>query len=110
MIDVMPSFVTAAGATIDPAWKVDGRNMLDVWMGKAKSPDRTLFWEWKLGTGTMYAAMRGDFKFLDLGGNKFLYNLKADPAERRTVEAEYPEIFKQLQTELKVWLATEVRK
>jgi arylsulfatase A len=110
MIDVMPSFVAAAGGTLDPAWRVDGRNMLDVWMGKAKSPERTLFWEWKLGTGTMYAAMRGDFKFLDLGGNKFLYSLRGDPGERRTVFAEYPEIFKQLQEELKGWIATEVKK
>lgn len=108
MTDVMPSFVAAAGAQLDPAWKVDGRNLLDVWMGKARSPDRTLFWEWQTEGGTMLAAMRGDFKYLDIGGNRFLYNLRDDPGERRTVAQEYPDVFKQLQAELDQWLATAV--
>ncbi len=108
MTDVMPSFLAAAGGAPDPAWKVDGANMLEVWMGKTKAPDRTLFWEWQTEGGTMLAAMRGDFKLLEIGGNRFLYNLREDPGERRTLAAEYPEIFKQLQGELKAWMATAV--
>jgi arylsulfatase A len=110
MTDVMPSFVAAAGGTPDPAWKVDGRNMLDVWTGKAKGPERTVFWEWETEGGTMLAAMRGDFKYLEIGGNKFLYNVREDPGERRTVFAEYPEIFQQLQKELRAWMATAVKR
>ena len=106
MTDVMPTLVAAAGATPDPAWKVDGMNMLDVWSGKAKAPDRTLFWEWQTEGGTMLAAMRGDYKLLDIGSNQFLYNVRQDIGERRTLQGEYPEIFKQLQGELKAWLAT----
>ena len=106
MTDVMPTFVAAAGAMPDPAWKVDGVNMLDVWSGKAKAPDRTLFWEWQTEGGTMLAAMRGDYKLLDIGSNQFLYNVRQDIGERRTLQGEYPEIFKQLQGELKAWLAT----
>jgi len=106
MTDVFPTFVAAAGGTVDPAWQVDGRNMLDVWMGKAPAPERTVFWEFQTEGIQMRAAMRGDFKLLQIGDNKFLYNLKEDPGERRTVFAEYPEIFKQLQDELKAWLAT----
>ncbi len=56
----------------------------------------------------MRAAMRGDFKLLQIGDNRFLYSLKADPQERRTVGQEYPELFKQLQEELESWLATAV--
>jgi len=108
MTDVMPTFAAAAGVRLEPAWKVDGVNMLDVWMGKARAPDRTLFWEWQTEGGTMLAAMRGDFKYLDIGGNRFLYNLAADPGERRTVAQEYPEIFQQLQKELNAWMATAV--
>lgn len=109
MIDVMPSFCAAAGARVDPAWRVDGANMLDVWLGQAHAPDRTLFWEWNAEGYHMLSAMRGYFKLLDIGGNQFLYNLKEDPQERRTVFAEHPELFKQLKEELKAWQATATR-
>jgi arylsulfatase A-like enzyme len=106
MTDVFPTFVAAAGGTVNPAWQVDGKNMLDVWTGKAPAPDRTVFWEFQTEGIQMYAAMRGDFKLLQIGDNKFLYNVKEDPGERRTVFAENPELFKQLQDELKAWVAT----
>jgi hypothetical protein len=35
--------------------------------------------------------------------------VKEDPQERRTLAPEYPEVFKQLDKELKDWLATAVR-
>ena len=110
MTDVMPSFVAAGGANVDPIWKVDGMNMLDVWAGKAKPPERTLFWEWQQEGGAMYAAMHGDFKLLEIGGQKFLYNVAEDPGERRTLAQEYPEMFQQLQKELKAWQATEIKR
>jgi arylsulfatase A-like enzyme len=105
MTDVMPSMLAAAGGTPDPAWKVDGHNMLDVWMGKSKGPDRTIFWEFNIERGSMLAAMRGDFKYLQIGENGFLYDLSKDPTERRTVAQEYPEIFAQLRKETHDWMA-----
>jgi arylsulfatase A-like enzyme len=108
MTDVMPSFIGAAGGEIDPAWKIDGMNMLDVWTGKAEAPERTLFWEWQVEGGSMLAAMRGDYKLLEIGGSRFLYNVREDPGERRTLAAEHPEIFLQLQGELKAWMATAI--
>lgn len=107
MTDVMPSFLGAAGVTPIAAWGVDGANMLDVWMGKAKAPDRTVFWEFNVEGWNMYAAMRGDWKYLQMGEvNKWLYNVKDDPGERRTRAQEYPEIFKGLQADLQTWLKT----
>lgn len=109
-VDLLPSIMAAAGATPDSAWKVDGVSMLDVWTGKAKAPDRTLFWELENQSGwTMYAASRGDFKLLRLGPNEFLYNLKNDPGERRTLGAEYPEVLAGLRKDLDGWLATAKR-
>ncbi len=110
MTDVLPTFVAAAGGTVDPAWKVDGVNMLDAWQGKAKGPERTLFWEWTSEGANMHAAMRGPFKLLVINGANFLYNVVEDPGERRTLAAEHPEMFKRLQAELKEWLATEVKR
>ena len=109
MTDVMPSLLSAAGGTADPAWKVDGRNMLDVWLGKSPAPERTLFWEFQTEGIDQYAAMRGDWKLLQMGKNRFLYNVKDDPQERRTQHGTNPEMFKQLQGELAAWLETAVK-
>jgi arylsulfatase A-like enzyme len=108
MTDVLPTFLAAAGGAPDPAWKVDGVNMLDVWLGKSNGPERTLFWEFQTEGINMYAAMRGDFKLLEIGGNRFLYNVSTDPGERRTLAQQHPELFQQLRKELEVWLATAV--
>lgn len=107
--DLFPTFLAAAGGRPDPAWKVDGMNVLDVWAGKANAPERTLFWELQAEGGDMYAAMRGDFKLLVMGDNKFLYNVKEDPEERRTLGGAYPDVLKQLMAELNAWKATAVR-
>ncbi len=109
MIDVFPTLLAAAGGAPDPAWKVDGLNLLEVWMGKASMPERTLFWEFTTENFDMRAAMRGHFKLLDIHGARFLYNVQDDPAERRNLAAEYPELFKRLRAELEAWLATRVR-
>jgi arylsulfatase A-like enzyme len=106
MTDVFPTFLAAAGATAKPEWNVDGMNLLDVWTGKQPMPERTLFWEFQTEGRNMLAAMRGDYKLLDIGGNRFLFNLRDDPGERRTIFQEYPEMFERLQNELKTWLAT----
>lgn len=110
MIDVFPTLLAAAGGAPDPSWRVDGANLLEVWRGRAGMPERTLFWEWKAEGYDMRAAMRGDFKLLEISGAKFLYNVREDPGERRNVAAEHPELFKQLQAQLQAWLATAVRR
>jgi arylsulfatase A len=108
-IDILPTFLAAAGGEPDKAWKVDGANLLDVWTGKAAAPpDRTLFWEFQIESVDMQAAMRGDFKLLQAGLNFSLYNVRTDPQERRSVHAEYPEIFDRLKQELKAWMSTAV--
>jgi len=35
--------------------------------------------------------------------------VRSDPQERRTITAEYPQTYKELQAELRAWLATEVK-
>jgi arylsulfatase A len=108
MTDVFPTFLAAAGAEPEPAWKVDGRNLLPVWEGKAKTPERTLFWEWRTEGSRQLAAMRGNLKLVVTGDNApELFDVANDPGERRSVLAEHPELAKQLRKELNDWLKTE---
>ena len=108
MTDLLPTFLAAAGGVPDPSWQVDGIDQLPVWTGKAHAPERTLLWEWRSEGANQLAALRGDWKLvITNGGKPELFDVARDPAERRDLTAQYPEIYRQLQKELKAWLATE---
>ncbi len=111
LIDLLPTFVSAAGGSVDSAWHVDGINLLDIWTGKSPAPERTLFWEWQSERCDQIAAMRGQFKLVVTGGGRAeLYDVIADPAERRDVSAAHPELTRELRDELLAWLKTEVHR
>jgi arylsulfatase A-like enzyme len=108
MTDVFPTFLAAAGAKLDPAWKVTGHDMLAVWRGKAKAPDRTLFWEWRAEGYNQLAAMRGDWKLVVTGtAPPELFDVMTDPAERRNRAAERKALAQDLRKGLTAWLNTE---
>jgi arylsulfatase A len=108
MIDVFPTLLAAAGGAPAMAWKVDGRNLLASWLGKEKAPERTVFWEWRAEGSQQLAAMRGDFKLVLTGNNRpELFDVAQDPGERRSLVAEHASLAKQLEKELRDWLATE---
>jgi arylsulfatase A-like enzyme len=111
MTDLFPTLLAAAGTQPDPAWHVDGANLWAAWTGKGTVPDRTLFWEWRSEGANQLAAMRGALKLvITSDGRPELFDVVTDPAERRNIIAEHPKLARQLQNELKAWLATETRR
>jgi arylsulfatase A-like enzyme len=107
-IDLMPTLLAAAGGLPDPAWRVDGVNVLDVWCGLRRAPERTVFWEYRCEGYNQVAAMRGDLKLIITGFTPpELYDVVADPAERRNVIAQHPRTAWRLQRELGRWLMSE---
>jgi arylsulfatase A-like enzyme len=111
LIDLLPTFVAAAGGCVNSSWHVDGTNLLPVWTGKAAAPDRTLFWEWQSERSDQLAALRGKFKLVvSHGGKSELYDVVDDPAERRDVSASYPDLTARLRNELSDWLKTETKR
>jgi len=110
LTDLLPTFAAAAGTAVDPAWRVDGKDLLPAWLGREPAPERTLFWEWRAEGADQIAAMRGDFKLVvNRGGRPELYNVVTDPAERRDISAFHPELAAGLKKELDAWLATTAR-
>lgn len=107
-IDVLPTLLDAAGGKPDPAWEVDGVSLLPAWTGAGPYPERTLFWEWRAEGFDQLAAIRGNAKLVITGGTRpELFDVEADPAERRSRAAQFPDTVKSLESELKSWLATE---
>ncbi|MHC5540971.1 sulfatase-like hydrolase/transferase, partial [Singulisphaera rosea] len=110
MTDVFPTLLSIAGGTPDPAWRVDGLNLSPFWTGKTPLPERTLFWEWRSEGSNQLAAMRGRYKLVITNDSRpELFDVETDPAERRNAFAEHPQLARDLQKELKAWLATEIK-
>lgn len=104
-LDLLPTILTAAGAPIDPAWKLDGVNLLPYLTGEiAGAPHETLFWRY----GDQWAVRHGDDKLVVAeggSGTPELYDLAADISEAHDRAAQDPKKVKELQRLYKAWSA-----
>ncbi len=107
-IDLMPSFVDAAGEPAKRDRQVDGVSMLPIWLGRSHSVEpRTLFWEWRVEGYHQLAAMEGDAKLVVTRGQKELFDVVKDPAERLDRSAIDKVAFERLGKQLNAWLESE---
>ena len=104
-LDVLPTAVAAAGGKIDPAWKLDGVDLLPFVTGaNAAQPHEVLYWRF----GDQWAIRQGDWKLVasqaDRDGLKpKLINLAADISEATDLADKNPEKAKELQSLHKAW-------
>lgn len=116
--DLLPTLCAAAGVDVPKEAKVDGTNLLPLLTGKAKKVERgTTFWQIRLYSKMQrhdpkpkpYAteiARKGKWKLLAKNGKPVeLFDIDADLTEKHNVLGKYPEVAKELQKELKAWLA-----
>lgn len=104
-LDVLPTALAAAGQTTDPAWKLDGVNLLPYLRGENTGrPHETLYWRF----GEQWAVRHGDWKLVKSrgGGDKpELYNLAEDRNESKNRAAEHPDTVTTLQKLWDTWSA-----
>jgi arylsulfatase A-like enzyme len=106
-IDLFPTLLAAVGDS-DPSLGVDGKVLLSVWKGKAPGPLRTVFWEWRSEGYSQLAALRDTWKLvITNGGPPELFDLVADPGERRPIQAQEPGLVADMKATLDEWLHTE---
>ncbi len=65
---------------------------------------RRLFWRYK--TNAQRAAREGDFKYLKIRDNTFLFNVVEDPRERGNLKTVLPEVFARMEADWHAWNAT----
>ncbi|MCE5328619.1 MAG: sulfatase-like hydrolase/transferase [Planctomycetaceae bacterium] len=102
-LDIHPTAVAAAGKAIDPAWKLDGVNLLPYLKGEnAAAPHETLYW--RMGDNK-YAVRHGDWKMLIEEGHPApgLFNLAKDIGEKNDLSADKPAKLKELQGLYRAW-------
>jgi arylsulfatase A-like enzyme len=117
-LDLLPTFVEAAGGTIKPEEQIDGTSLLpraqDI--SDEMLSGRTLFWKFQ----KQWAVRRGDWKLVvanqpkpkksaswlingPMSDEPQLFNLKEDPAEQKDLAKDRPEIVKDLTDAYKTW-------
>jgi len=102
-MDWVPTLLAAAGTAPDPAWPSDGMNLLDVVTGRADAAHRQLFWRFKAAE---QAAMRdGNWKYLKLGSNEYLFDLSRDERERAELSTREPQRFAAMKQQWQAWNA-----
>ena len=101
-MDWTATMLALGKAKPDPAYPLDGNNLLPVIRGTQPSYERTFFWR----TSEMSAALKGPWKYVNDGTNEYLFNLLIDEREQRNFREENPSMFNQLRDEFRKWDST----
>ena len=92
-MDWLPTFIAAADGNLSPDFAPDGIDIRHAISG-APLPERALFWRYKF---QMQRAVRlGNWKYLRIADNEFLFDVEADPMERANLKSRYPQKFNEL--------------
>src|SRR6202047_3857372 len=87
----------------DPGYPPDGMNLLPLLTGNVAAVDRKLFWRYK---GKWQRAARiGDYKFLKILDNTFLFNVVEDPLERGNLKERHKDVYDRIVAEWQAWNA-----
>ncbi len=103
-MDWLPTLLAAAGAQPDPASPPDGMNLLPALTQSVPPVARKLFWRYK--ANHQRAARDGDYKFLKILDNTFLFNVVEDPLERANLKDRHADIYHRLVREWYDWNAS----
>jgi arylsulfatase A-like enzyme len=97
-MDWMATFLAAAGVDPDPQYPLDGIDLF------GEPTDRALFWRMKFRN--QKAVRRGEWKWLSIEGDEFLFNVVNDQRERANKRYREPERFRSLRDEYLEWERT----
>jgi len=100
-MDWVPTLLAAAGALPDPAYPLDGMNLLPILTQNGSPVSRKLFWRYK--ANAQRAARDGDYKFLKILDNTFLFNVVEDPLERANLKERQRNVYQRLSREWFEW-------
>jgi arylsulfatase A-like enzyme len=99
-MDWLPTFVAAGGGRQSASFPSDG---VDIWPALAGGtlPERSLYWRY--GHKQQRAVRRGNYKYLKINENEFLFDVVADPLERGNLKGRQPELFAELKGAWEQW-------
>ena len=99
-MDWLPTLVAAGGGRMDAAFPSDGVDLRAALVG-ADLPERSLFWRYRYRD--QRAHRQGNYKYLKINDNEFLFDVVADPLERANLKVRQPERFAALKAAWEQW-------
>lgn len=101
-LDVFPTFCQAAGVSLPDPVNLDGVDLMPHLTGVAQgAPHETLFWR----SGPNRAVRHRNWKFIQSGDSKWLFDLSNDLGEARNLTDSDPETLRQLENLFDSWQA-----
>ncbi|KQM68416.1 sulfatase [Xylophilus sp. Leaf220] len=100
-MDWTASFLDAAGVAADPDHPLDGRSLLPLFDDPQWNPARDLCWRMK--HREQRALVRGRWKYLQVEGIEYLFDVVADPRERANLRDREPGRLAELRSAWQAW-------
>ena len=99
-MDMLPTFLAAAGGAPHPDYPTDGIDIRPALTGN-HLPERPLYW--RFHSKDQRAARLGDYKYLKINDNEYLFNITEDPLERGNLAQRMPDMFEKLKAAHAQW-------
>jgi arylsulfatase A-like enzyme len=103
-MDWMPTLLAAAGTAPDAAYPTDGEDLAPIMTGPMAPHPRKLYWRYK--AGSQRATRDGNWKYLRIAGNEFLFGVVQDPRERANLKDREKDVFDRLKRDWEAWNGT----
>jgi arylsulfatase A-like enzyme len=100
-MDWVATFLEAASVAPHPDYPLDGVSLLPVLRNPAKTFPRELYW--KMLYRHQQALRAGDWKYLSVEGDEFLFDLAADPRERANLARRDPGRLAAMRARYRAW-------
>ena len=101
-MDWTATILGVTGTAADPAFPLDGENLMPVCTGQRAPYDRSLFWRVR----GFDAARVGSLKYLKNASGEYLFDLSNDPGEKSDLRANRPDRFDAIRRQYQAWAST----
>jgi arylsulfatase A-like enzyme len=103
-MDWLPTLLAAGGTSPDQAYPADGEDLGPILTGRAAPHPRKVYWRYH--AGSQRAIRDGNWKYLLIAGNEFLFDVVNDPRERANLRDRERDIFDRLKGDWEGWNET----
>ena len=103
-MDWSATLLDVGGGRAHPDWPLDAVSLAAVLRDTSQCFDRPLYW--RMNHRGQRALRRGDWKYLQVDGHEYLFNLRQDARERANLGQRHPERLEALRADWLAWNAT----
>ena len=101
-MDWTATILATAGAKSNPDFPLDGIDLMPVCTGNQDETERTFYWR-TFQRAKQKAIRQGNWKYLQVENEEYLFDLLADPREKNNLKLIYAKIFNRLKNGFANW-------